>query len=80
MTLLELLHILLLIILDLSWSPVTEDSQVWRQIMEKVDELKSLELARMCSVTCIVELSSSNQFGDFDTGRLHSVISNWAIH
>ncbi|XP_039165614.1 disease resistance protein RPV1-like [Eucalyptus grandis] len=29
----------------------------------------------MCSVTCVIELSSSNQFGDFDTGRLHSVIS-----
>ncbi|XP_039165619.1 disease resistance protein RUN1-like [Eucalyptus grandis] len=33
-----------LVILDLSWSPVTEDSQVWRQIMQKVDELKVLNL------------------------------------
>ncbi|KAL3746379.1 hypothetical protein ACJRO7_015352 [Eucalyptus globulus] len=33
-----------LLILDLSWSPVTKCSQVWRQIMEKVNELKVLNL------------------------------------
>ncbi|KAL3746363.1 hypothetical protein ACJRO7_015339 [Eucalyptus globulus] len=38
------MHLKKLVILDLSWSPVTEDSQVWRQIMEKVDELKVLNL------------------------------------
>ncbi|KAF8035620.1 hypothetical protein BT93_C1608 [Corymbia citriodora subsp. variegata] len=38
------MHLRKLVILDLSWSPVTEDSQVWRQIMEKVDGLKVLNL------------------------------------
>ncbi|XP_030466169.1 disease resistance protein RPV1-like [Syzygium oleosum] len=38
------MHLKKLAILDLSWSSVTEDSRVWRQIMEKVEELKVLNL------------------------------------
>ncbi|KAF8029731.1 hypothetical protein BT93_E2225 [Corymbia citriodora subsp. variegata] len=47
----ELCHMDLkeLLILDLSWSPVTRCSQVWSKIMKKVEELKVLNL-RGCNL------------------------------
>ncbi|KAK3437977.1 hypothetical protein EUGRSUZ_C02618 [Eucalyptus grandis] len=38
------MHLKELVILDLSWSPVTKDSEFWKKITEKVEELKVLNL------------------------------------
>ncbi|KAK3438010.1 hypothetical protein EUGRSUZ_C02654 [Eucalyptus grandis] len=46
---LRIMHLKKLVILDLSRSPVTDDLQIWSQIMEKVEELKVLNL-RGCTL------------------------------
>ncbi|KAF8035729.1 hypothetical protein BT93_C1681 [Corymbia citriodora subsp. variegata] len=48
-----------LVILDLSWSPVTEYSRDWRQIMEKVKELKVLNLQGCDLLKALLESPAS---------------------